>query len=395
MTTQPELRLTAHVSEGGRCRMSVTPPTRIVFLTDIITPYMVAVLEALAKSSNLTVVFCSRTGTRGMDWRVERELPFHHEVIEGLTIRRRHQDATDYYLSPRIISVLHRLGPQALISGAFSLPSLYSAAYARAVGIPLLIHSDGTSRSEARLGPEQRIARMALRHLAWGAIANSQPAARRFIEMGFQPGRVFHAPHATNVEPFWRVAEQRRVSGVGPLRLLWVGRLIPRKGGKWLLQAVAEAQRAGASIDLTVVGTGSDEPRLRVLAQELGVTVWWRGFIDQPDLPRLYGEADAFAFPTLDDPFGMVVLEAAAAGLPVIASPYGGATEDLIRDGVNGFVVDPCDTKAMAAAITRVAASPGLRARMGRAALAATRGRTPARAAVGYLTAVQAAIPRP
>lgn len=327
-----------------------------------------------------------------MAWRLPSELPFRHEVVEGLTIPHPSHDATDYYLSPRIVGALRRARPQALISGGFSIPSLYAAAYGRLRGIPLLIQSDGTGRSEAQLRPEQRLARRALCSLTWGAVANSEPAARRFVEMGFASSRVFRALHATQIDPFWEIAKHRRPAGEGPLRLLSVGRVIPRKGGELLLRAVAESRRSGAHIELTVVGTGSEEAGLKALAKDLGVPVSWRGFVDQPELPQVYAEADAFAFPTLDDPFGMVVLEAAAAGLPLIASPFAGATEDLVHDGVQGFVVDPRNTAAMAAAIARLACSPELRTRMGRAAHAATLGRTPAATAAGYLQAVEAAI---
>lgn len=364
---------------------------RIAFLTDIITPYMVAVLDELAQRSVLTAVFCSRTGTRGLSWQLETKLPFRNEVIEGLTFRRRHQDATDYYFSPRIVAALHRARPQGLISGGFSVPSFYAAIYGRVRGIPLLVHSDGTSRSEARLGAEQRLGRRVICRLAWGAVANSEPAARRFVELGFPSTRVFRAPHATRVEPFWRVGEHRARATDRPLRLLSVGRLIPRKGGEWLLRAVAQACADGAGVELIVVGTGPEETRLKALANDLGIQVTWRGFVDQPDLPRLYGDADAFAFTSLDDPFGIVVLEAAAAGLPLIASPYAGATEDVVRDGISGFVVDPLDTGALAATIARLASAPELRDEMGRAAYTATRGRTPAATAAGYLKAVEAA----
>jgi glycosyltransferase involved in cell wall biosynthesis len=174
--------------------------------------------------------------------------------------------------------------------------------------------------------------------------------------------------------------------------LLYVGRLIPRKGCEFLLRAAAQAQRDGADIHLTLAGVGPEQARLETLAADLGIAVSWAGFVQQPDLPALYRQADAFAFPTLDDPFGIVLLEAAASALPLIASPYAGATEELVRDGVEGFVVDPRDTDGFAAAIARLAASPELRARMGRAAHEATRSRTPEASAEGYLGAVQAAM---
>jgi glycosyltransferase involved in cell wall biosynthesis len=362
---------------------------RVAFVTDIVTPYMVAVLEALSRRCALTALFCSRSGTRGLAWSLDGELPFEHELIEGLTVRRRTPDATDYYLSPRLLAALRRARPHAIISGGYSFPSLYAAAFARAGGAPLLIHSDGTSRSEAALRLEQRLSRRLLARLACGAIANSEPASRRLREIGF--ARVFSAPHATRMEPFWQVAEQR-TSRAPALRLLTVGRLIPRKGVDLLLRAVALARTTGAPVELAVVGSGPTEPRLRSLARELGLTVTWHGFVDQPDLPAVYADADAFAFPTLDDPFGIVVLEAAAAGLPLIASPYGGATEDFVRDGENGFVVDPRDTPSFATAIARLARDGDLRERMGRVAHEATQARTPAASAAGYLKAVEAAI---
>jgi len=376
---------------GDGARESAVTDVRVAFVTDIVTPCTAAALEALAPRTRLTAVFCSRTGSRGMAWSSHEEIRFRHEMIEGFTIPHPSRDGTDYYLSPRVLGAICRARPQVLISGGFSIPTLYAAAYSRVMRIPLLIQSDGTSHSEARLRLEQRIARRAFRRLAWGAVASSAPAARRFVEIGFPPARVFRASYTTRLEPLWRVAEGRAMRQHGPLRLLSVGRLIPRKGCEWLVRAVGQAQRSGAEVHLTMVGTGPEESSLKALAHELEITVSWRGFIDQPDLPFVYGEADAFAFPTLDDPFGMVLLEAAASGLPLIASPYAGATEELVRDGIEGFVVDPRDTAAVADSIARLAASPELRARMGRAAQDATRGHTPEATAADYVGAIEAA----
>jgi glycosyltransferase involved in cell wall biosynthesis len=379
-------------ANGDSGRRSAVTDVRVAFVTDIVTPCTTAALEALAPQAQLTAVFCSHTGSRGMAWRSDDKIRFRHEIIEGLTIPHPSRDGTDYYMSPRVLAAIWRARPQVVISGGFSIPTLYAAAYSRVMRIPLLIQSDGTSHSEARLRLEQRMTRRALRRLAWGAVASSAPAVRRFVEIGFPPGRVFRAPYTTRLEPLWRVAEGRAVRQDGPLRLLSVGRLIPRKGCEWLLRAVGQAQRGGTDVHLTMVGTGPEETRLRALADELEIAVSWRGFIDQPDLPFAYRDADAFVFPTLDDPFGMVLLEAAASGLPLIASPYAGATEELVRDGIEGFVVDPRDTAAMADSIARLGAFPELRAKLGHAAQATTRDHTPQATAADYLGAIEAAV---
>jgi glycosyltransferase involved in cell wall biosynthesis len=351
---------------------------------------MVAVFEALAIRVELTVIFCSLTGTRAMPWS-SAELNFEHTIVEGRAIRRSTPDATDFYPSPRVLLALARGPCDVIISGGFSFPSLYAAAWRRGSKRRLLIHSDGTAKSEAGIGRGQRLTRALLSRLADGGVGNSSQAVRRFEELGFAP--VFEAPHSTVLQPFIAAARSRVYAATPELRLVTAGRLIPRKGVDRLLRAVARAREHGATVQLTVVGAGDEESRLRGLAAQLGLAdVHWAGFVQQSELPALFSRADAFAFPTLDDPFGIVLLEAAASGLPLVASPHGGATEDLVVGFGSGFVVDPDDTDAFASALEQLAADPALRERMGRAAHAVAEHRTPASTAEAYIRAARAVL---
>jgi glycosyltransferase involved in cell wall biosynthesis len=373
----------------------VSGAPRVVFLTDIVTPYTVAVLAALSRRVDLTALFCSRTGTRGAAWAFGEPFPFRHRVVGGLAIRRRHPDAADLYPSPRILRALAAERPAAIISGAFSFPSMFAAVYARVSGARLVIHSDGTSRSERGLGRLQMLARDRLLREAAACAANSEPAARRFIELGASPERVFRAPHSTNVAPFHEVARARFASRrpAPELVVLHVGRLIPRKGVDRLLRSVADAS-CEVPLRLALVGDGPEEASLRRLAAQLGIAgrVEFRGFADQPDLPSHYSAADVFAMPTLDDPFGIVLLEAAASGLPIVASPFAGASLDLVEDGESGFVIDPADRAAWSRALIALARDPDLRRRLGARAHQATLTRTPERTAEGYAEAVEASL---
>jgi glycosyltransferase involved in cell wall biosynthesis len=92
----------------------------------------------------------------------------------------------------------------------------------------------------------------------------------------------------------------------------------------------------------------------------------------------------------LGDTFGIVLLEAAAAGLALIASPHAGAARDLVDDTEAGVVVEPRDTSALARALATLARDPELRRVMGRAAHALAAERTPARTAEAYLAAASA-----
>jgi glycosyltransferase involved in cell wall biosynthesis len=296
-------------------------------------------------------------------------------------------------MSPRILGAIARHRPDVVIASAYSIPTVYASAYCAAFGRPLVIHSIGTSQSERIIGHGQALARKVLLRRASYCAAGSVAAAERLQELGVPPGRIFMSSHTTDLEPLWAVGRERAYGERDVVRVLGVGRLIARKGFDRLLRAVAAALQAGAPIELRIVGTGPDEASLRVLAGDLGITGSVRidGFVDQAALPAVYAEADVFAFPTLREPFGFVLLEAAAAGLPAIASPEAGSTEELIEHEQSGLVVGPNDVEGMAQALVRLSRDPSLRERLGRAAHEATLGRTPSRSARGFLEAVEAA----
>jgi glycosyltransferase involved in cell wall biosynthesis len=370
----------ADVSRGGRLR--------VAFITDIPTPYMTAVMSALAEHVDLVALFSAAEGTRGLGWDIG-DLPFRHEIVGGLARRRPvHTGGIDLYLSPRLLRALFRHEPDAVITGGFSIPSVYAAVYCVIRNAPLIVHSDGTEHSEDSLTWLQHASRALLVPLADAAVANSQPAADRFRQLGFAQDRIHLAPHSTNVEPFLCAGEGRDPGRPGELRVVATGRLISRKGLDHLLRAYALSVAQRPAITLRVVGSGPAEAELRRLADELGVSVGFDGFVDQPDLPAVYARAQAYVFPTLMDPFGIVLLEAAASGLPIVASPYGGATLDLIEDERTGLVRDPFEQAAFAAALVRLADDPALRRRLGDAARETARRRTPQGTAAGYAEAV-------
>jgi len=287
---------------------------RVALVTDIPTPYMLEVLKALGSLVDLAVVFCSRTGSRGMPWEAGEELPFEHQVIDGLTVRSDAPDRPDYYLSPRVLRALASSRAEAVISFGFSIPTAYAAAYCRRRRAPLIIYSDGTSEYESGLGRHQLVARAVLLRAASACVALSKPAAARFVELGVRPERIFLAPHSSTLDRLWRIAEEREYERGDQVTVLTAGRLVPHKGVDKLLAAVAEARTRHPAIRLVVVGTGPEEERLRKLAAELDLDAEFAGFVDHAEMPTRYAEADVFAFPTLDDPFGIVLLEAAAAG---------------------------------------------------------------------------------
>jgi glycosyltransferase involved in cell wall biosynthesis len=147
-------------------------------------------------------------------------------------------------------------------------------------------------------------------------------------------------------------------------RLLYLGRMDPRKGVHLAVEALAELPAA----ELALQGGGDEGylDELRRRARDLGVAERVR-FLSEPRdrLPAVYADADAVLFPVQwDEPFGLVPLEAMAVGRPVIATGTGGSGE-YMRDGENCLLFEPRDSaEALAAAVRRLGGDPGLRARL-------------------------------
>lgn len=163
-----------------------------------------------------------------------------------------------------------------------------------------------------------------------------------------------------------RAAARRRL-GFDPDAPLIVGvsRLVPRKGFDTLIEAAAVLSARYPTLQVAIAGTGRDDARLRRCIGRSGSPARLLGYVDDADLPALYGCADGFAMLCRDrwggleqEGFGIVFVEAAAAGCPQIAGRSGGSAE-AVDHGVTGFVVDrPGDVDSVASAIDTLLADP-------------------------------------
>lgn len=155
-----------------------------------------------------------------------------------------------------------------------------------------------------------------------------------------------------------------------PLRVLYVGNVNLAKGFHVLAEAI---RTLGADAALTAVGSVQlDRGYLRSVAPDVEFT----GHVSQAEVTRHMAAADVLVFPTLSDGFGLVQLEAMAQGLPVIATC---ACGDVVREGIDGFVVPPGDAEALVDRLQRLRREPELHASMSRSALVRATEFTPKR----------------
>jgi glycogen(starch) synthase len=157
----------------------------------------------------------------------------------------------------------------------------------------------------------------------------------------------------------------RPETGYGPKMIFACRQLFPRKGIRFLIQAVARLRPRHADIRLVVAGDGFERPDLESLTRELGVDdiTTFLGWVANRDLPPYYRSCAVSVIPSLEEGFGIPAAEAMGCGAPVVASDAGGLPE-VVQDGVTGFVVPKGDAAALADAIDKLLLDPGLRQRM-------------------------------
>ncbi|MEP7218436.1 MAG: glycosyltransferase family 4 protein, partial [Bacteroidota bacterium] len=196
------------------------------------------------------------------------------------------------------------------------------------------------------------------------------------LASGVEPARVVTGINVVDTDYFSRRVDELRIHGDAvaerarhgdrfSCHLLFVGYLLPEKGMMNLLAALEAGGRS--DIALHVVGSGPEMDALRLRAGRDGLEgrVFFHGYRQIDELPLYYAIADILIVPSLEEVFGLVMVEGAAAGLPIIASANAGGTIDVVEEGINGMIIDPTDIGAISAAIVCLADDPEVRRSMG------------------------------
>lgn len=187
-----------------------------------------------------------------------------------------------------------------------------------------------------------------------GVLVGSRRTAEYMHFLGFR-----HRPVAPGFDTL-DLSRIRRLGGSGPepdhaeRDFLIVARLVEKKNLPFALRAYASwSAMAAHPRQLRIIGYGAMEAELRALAAQLGIAhrVLFMGAMDSVEVCRAMRESLCLILPSIEEQFGLVVIEALALGLPVLVSANAGAVDDLIDNGVNGWIVDPCRPEALVSAM--------------------------------------------
>lgn len=373
----------------------------VVLLTNFVPPYRVPVLRELTSRVGQLRILVSTPMERDRTWNPSWE-GLDVTVQRGVSRARtwRHpsgfRDRVDLHVPVDTIPRLSRFRPDVVISGEFGARSGQAALWCRLQRRPLVLWATLSERTEQGRGRARRALRALLLKAADGVIVNGGSGARYIRSFGYPAERIHVVPQASPITAAPPRTAAPEAPAEGPLRLLYVGRLVPLKGLPGLLHELsAWCTRTGMPLDLTLVGSGPQEAALRSIPTPDLLTVSVRGAVPFEQLGEVYGAADLLVFPSLADEWGLVVNEAMACGLPVLGSVHSQAVLELVEEGRTGWTFDPEEPGELQAAMDRVAGAgrDGIR-RMGDAARRRVADLTPGAMAGALARVVEASLAR-
>lgn len=324
---------------------------KVLVLYTALAGYMTACLAAFRRSAAAELLTYA--------WPVEADAPFSDALTAGIGEVR---DRTRCSLAD-IIAAGRGFRPDAvLVSGWMDKTYVRAARAFRRSGIPVVAGCDTQWAGTIRQRAAAAIAPLYL-HTAFDVLWVTGERQSAFARaLGYHGARCWDGFYACDSDRFADPACAPH-SRPGPPSFLYVGRYVPEKG---ITTLAAAYQHYRDSVDqpwpLVCAGAGP----LRGMLTAAGATD--RGFVQPADLPALMAESAALILPSLKEPWGVVLHEAATAGLPLIASHACGAAVHLLRSGYNGYGCTPGDAASLTHALIQLhRASPAARAAMGTA----------------------------
>ena len=349
---------------------------RVALLTEIPAPYRLPLFNELGACPTVDpmVLFLSTADPKRPYELRPDEMVFGYHVLAGRSVVR---GSRWLMLNRGVTSALRRLQPEVVIVGGWNQPAFWLARrYASRHRVPLVAWVESTARdTRPNSGLFERAKRTMIASCA-AFLVPGRASLEYLVSLGVPESRIAIAPNAVDLSVFRDGVATARVErdalrarlDLTRATALYVGRLDPEKGVDVLLNAMRDQDA-----DLVVIGDGTQNDELRRAAP---ANVRFTGWLLRDELVQWFAASDVFVLPSRSEQWGMVLNEAAAAGLPIVASTAAGAAWDLIEDGVSGTRFEPGDVGALREALRPYLSDRAMRERAGRASAALSAGHT-------------------
>lgn len=369
------------------------PVFRLAVVNSHPIQYFAPLYAYLNRTSDLdvTALYCSDFSLRGatdpgfntaVSWDVDL-LSGYRYVFLGPNASKRTPGGFWSLICPTVWTEIRSGRYDAVLLHGYNYAATLLALIAAKVNrLPVLMRSE-THLGLRRPGWKQQFRDAVLRtayRFVDGFLAIGTANRAYYRALGVPESKIYDVPYAVDNErfisgsalaPAERAAVKRKYGlPVDRPVVLYASKFMRRKRPDDLIRAVAALRDEGRDATLFMVGAGEMEHELRALTRNLRLAnVIFAGFVNQADLPAVYGAADVFVLPSDNEPWGLVVNEVMCAGIPVVVSEEVGCVSDLVKDGVNGYHTKTGDLESLTAALRNILADEPRRQRMGAASL--------------------------
>ena len=334
---------------------------RVAIITNIPAPYRVDFFDYLKKNYTdyqFTIIYSSKNEDN-RTWDIEQKKMENSVFLESKTIKiKKRYDNYYLHIPTGVSKVLNKIEPDVVVGSEYNPTIIQALNYCKRKKIPFVSWTDGTLFSERNRNFVQKFLRRYVVGKADAFIASSTKSKEAQIYYGADEKKCHISYLAVDVDKYIQEPQ-----GQGTGKILCVGSLIERKGVDLLLNALA---KVNCSYSLCLAGEGTEKEQLQKRAEELQIIdkVQFLGQLSREELLKHYADSDLFVFPTREDCFALVILEAMCSGLPIVCSKYADGAYDLIEEGKNGIIIDPYDETAFAESIEKVLGNKELRENM-------------------------------
>jgi len=307
---------------------------RILFLYTELAGYFVSCLHKLAP-------FCESIHI--VRWPVNKEAPFQFQFPDNVIIYER-----NHYTPDQLLQLVSNIAPDKIICSGWVDKGYLKVCRAYKGQIPTIMGMDNQWHGTLRQRVMCALSTFTLHRYFSHAWVPGEPQKQYAQKLGFKNNHIATGFYSADVALFERIkAEQRPVL---PHRFIYIGRYIPQKGLDLLFEAFTELQQeAPNDWELWCLGSGEMFDQ-----RPIHPKIVHHGFVQPSEMPGYLMEAAVFVLPSRFEPWGVVVHEMTAAGMPMVVSSAVGATSRFVKESVNGFIFESGNKESLKSALSHV-----------------------------------------
>lgn len=352
----------------------MTHRLRMALVTNILSPYRIPLFNALSDFDDVELhILFFRENNPGRRWQVDREsIHFNYHILPGICLSRLKSEIF-IYLNWGLWRELNRFDPDVICCGGYNyLASWELLFYSKLKRVPVFLFSGSILGSGWYKNFLAKLYKKLIIPKFDAYVTYGTKAKELLVHFGADPKQIVVGRNTVNTKEFStriqdltaeEVKKERR--RFMPKNIIYVGQFIQRKGVINLIKTFNMLDMP--EVGLILVGDGQEkENYLQYIKANNIKNVFIEPFVQEEELPRYYAVADMFVLPSHREVWGLVINEAMTCGLPVLASKYAGATNDLVNENENGYSFDPDDVDDLAQKLRIILSDDNLRRKMGK-----------------------------